>query len=89
MGLRWYHALELARGQVTEGLFDVRPRLGQPEIGRQHANAVPGFPQRPHRALAHQLVAAEVVRRTHVAHAQDAHGRRGYGAGPLTYAPPP
>src|SRR3954465_1985587 len=34
MGLRWYHALELAPGQVTEGLFDLRPyveRYGLPE----------------------------------------------------------
>ena len=25
MGLRWYHVLELAPGQVTEGLFDLHP----------------------------------------------------------------
>jgi tRNA (mo5U34)-methyltransferase len=34
MGLRWYHAIELAPGQVTEGLFDLRPhidRYGLPE----------------------------------------------------------
>src|SRR3954468_18572841 len=34
MGLRWYHALELAPGQVTEGLFDLRPyvvRYGLPD----------------------------------------------------------
>ena len=34
MGQRWYHALELAPGRVTEGLFDLRPyvdRYGLPE----------------------------------------------------------
>jgi SAM-dependent methyltransferase len=34
MGMRWYHALELAPGRVTEGLFDLRPyvdRYGLPE----------------------------------------------------------
>src|SRR4051795_4945142 len=34
MGQRWYHALELAPGRVTEGLFDLRPyvqRYGLPD----------------------------------------------------------
>jgi tRNA (mo5U34)-methyltransferase len=34
MGQRWYHALELAPGRVTEGLFDLRPyvaRYGIPD----------------------------------------------------------
>src|SRR4051794_17657291 len=29
MGQRWYHALELAPGPVTEGLFDPRPYVGR------------------------------------------------------------
>src|SRR3954447_23360590 len=29
MGQRWYHALELAPGRVTEGLFDLRPYVGR------------------------------------------------------------
>jgi len=28
MGMRWYHALELAPGRVTDGLFDLRPYVG-------------------------------------------------------------
>jgi tRNA (mo5U34)-methyltransferase len=28
MGMRWYHALELAPGRVTQGLFDLRPYVG-------------------------------------------------------------
>ncbi len=52
------------------GLLDVLLAV----VRREHGHVMPGGPQMSHRALPHELVAAEVVGRVHVADAQNAHG---------------